>query len=118
MLGRKNYEPRAGTTQELDESLLPHSIFIGFAPAEAPVISTVVLVEHGESGGRVAAPIARQIMEFYHKNIESLELPRDFKAKSGAGDGDNARKARFRRRLRDAFGEADRAENPRRPRGW
>jgi penicillin-binding protein 2 len=71
VVGRKSI--RKDSAQELDESLLAHSLFVGFAPAEDPQVSIVVLVEHGEAGGRVAAPMARQILEFYDKNISSLE---------------------------------------------
>lgn len=40
-----------------------HAWFVGFAPYRDPVFIVGVLVEHGESGGKVAAPIARKIME-------------------------------------------------------
>ncbi|MEV8636401.1 penicillin-binding protein 2 [Streptosporangium sp. NPDC051023] len=39
-----------------------HAVFTGFAPAAAPRVAVGVLVEHGGSGGQVAAPIARAIM--------------------------------------------------------
>ena len=48
----------------------PHSWFAGFAPysagATAPAakkIAFAVLVEHGGYGGRVAAPIARELVD-------------------------------------------------------
>ena len=47
----------------------PHAWFIAFAPAEAPRYAIAVLVEHGGSdnaevtGGRVAAPIAKQVLQ-------------------------------------------------------
>ena len=40
----------------------PHAWFIGFAPAENPQVAIAVIVENGGSGGRVAAPLARQIL--------------------------------------------------------
>lgn len=40
----------------------PHAWFIGFAPAYAPRVAVAVLVEHGGSGGQVAAPIAREVL--------------------------------------------------------
>lgn len=43
--------------------LRDHAWFVGFAPYRDPLFVIGVLVEHGESGGRVAAPIARRIME-------------------------------------------------------
>jgi len=47
----------------------PHAWFTAFAPAEDPQIAVAVVVENGgqlgdaASGGRVAAPIARQVIE-------------------------------------------------------
>jgi peptidoglycan glycosyltransferase len=47
----------------------PHAWFIGFAPAVNPVVAVAVVVEDGGSigsdatGGKVAAPIARAVME-------------------------------------------------------
>jgi len=40
-----------------------HSWFVGFAPAEDPQVTVVVIVEHGGSGGGLAARIAGQILE-------------------------------------------------------
>jgi peptidoglycan glycosyltransferase len=39
----------------------PHAWFIGFAPADNPVIAVAVIIENGGGGGEVAAPVARQI---------------------------------------------------------
>ncbi|MCH7476687.1 MAG: penicillin-binding protein 2 [SAR324 cluster bacterium] len=74
VVGRKAL--RAGD-DEIEERLLPHSLFVAFAPADDPQVSVVVLVEHGRSGGRVAAPIGRKILEFYAETIEpfSIALP-------------------------------------------
>jgi penicillin-binding protein 2 len=44
---------------------ISHAWFAGYAPAEDPQIAIVVLVEHGGGGGKVAAPIAKQIFESY-----------------------------------------------------
>ncbi|MEM6955406.1 MAG: penicillin-binding protein 2 [Myxococcota bacterium] len=42
-----------------------HAWFAGYAPADEPQVALVVLVEHGGSGGRAAAPIALRILEDY-----------------------------------------------------
>lgn len=42
-----------------------HSWFIAFAPAEKPVIALAVIVENGGFGARAAAPIARQVFDYY-----------------------------------------------------
>ena len=40
-----------------------HAWFIGFAPADNPRVAVAVIVENGGAGGRVAAPLAREIMK-------------------------------------------------------
>jgi penicillin-binding protein A len=60
---------KTGTAQ-LGDTSEPHSWFIGYAPADDPQIAIAVIVEHGGSGGAVAAPIAGELMETY------LLLPR------------------------------------------
>ena len=58
---------KTGTAQHA-EGAAPHAWFIGFAPAQDPQVAVAVLVEDGGSsgseatGGKVAAPIARDIM--------------------------------------------------------
>jgi penicillin-binding protein 2 len=39
-----------------------HSLFVCYAPAEAPRYAMAVVVEHGTFGARAAAPIARDVM--------------------------------------------------------
>jgi penicillin-binding protein A len=57
---------KTGTAQ--NETGAPHAWFVGFAPAEDPQVAVAVIVEHGgdagseATGGRVAAPIAAQMM--------------------------------------------------------
>ncbi|MDH5300782.1 MAG: penicillin-binding protein 2 [Gammaproteobacteria bacterium] len=51
--------------EDLDKRLHDHALFIGFAPVEDPVIAVAVIVENGGSGGSVAAPVARQVMDTY-----------------------------------------------------
>ena len=43
--------------------LRDHAIFIGYAPYDNPRYSIAVIVENGESGGRVAGPIAKEVLE-------------------------------------------------------
>ncbi|MHA7881424.1 MAG: penicillin-binding protein 2 [Saccharospirillum sp.] len=50
---------------EVPERFMDHAWFMGFAPAEDPEIAITVLVENGGGGSRVAAPIARELMDFY-----------------------------------------------------
>ena len=59
-----------GQEEEYDETLLEerfldHALFVAFAPLENPKIAVSVIIENGQSGSRVAAPIARAIMDKY-----------------------------------------------------
>jgi penicillin-binding protein 2 len=42
-----------------------HAWFAGFAPVESPEVAIIVMIEHGGSGGRYAAPVAVQILQEY-----------------------------------------------------
>jgi peptidoglycan glycosyltransferase len=59
---------KTGTAQTV-QGQNPHTWFISFAPAQDPKIAVAVIVEHGgafgseATGGAVAAPIAKQILE-------------------------------------------------------
>jgi penicillin-binding protein 2 len=55
-------ERRQRKINERPYHLRDHALFIGYAPASAPKFAVVVVVEHGESGGRVAAPVAKEIL--------------------------------------------------------
>ncbi|MCZ6669386.1 MAG: penicillin-binding protein 2, partial [Gammaproteobacteria bacterium] len=49
--------------ETVSEKLRDHALFISYAPAEDPRIAVAVIVENGEHGSTVAAPIARQVMD-------------------------------------------------------
>ncbi len=51
--------------EEVGERLRDHALFVAFAPLDNPRIAVAVVVENGSSGSRVAAPIARAIMDEY-----------------------------------------------------
>jgi peptidoglycan glycosyltransferase len=44
------------------ENKAPHAWFVGFAPAGDPQAVVAVIVENGGTGGKVAAPIAKEIL--------------------------------------------------------
>ncbi|MDO7909934.1 penicillin-binding protein 2 [Pseudomonas monteilii] len=48
---------------KLQERHRDHALFVGFAPADDPRIVVSVMVENGESGSGVAAPVVRQVMD-------------------------------------------------------
>ncbi|MDP2134121.1 MAG: penicillin-binding transpeptidase domain-containing protein, partial [Sulfuritalea sp.] len=58
----KGAEYRGST---LKKELRDHGWFIAFAPAEAPKIALAILVENGGFGAQAAAPIARQVLDYY-----------------------------------------------------
>ena len=53
------------------KSLQDHALFISFAPFESPEIIVSVIIDNGGSGSGVAAPIARDIINFYFKNSKT-----------------------------------------------
>ena len=50
---------------ELEERQRDHALFISFAPLDDPRIAVALIVENGESGSGLAAPIAKAIMDAY-----------------------------------------------------
>jgi len=50
---------------EPGSELEDHAMFIAFAPIDNPEIAVAVVVEHGGSGARTAAPIARRLLDVY-----------------------------------------------------
>lgn len=60
---------KTGTAQTGREGEAPHAWFVAYAPADTPRIAVAVIVENGgdlgneATGGRLAAPIARQVIE-------------------------------------------------------
>ncbi len=58
-------QEKENRTDELSEHLRDHAVFIGFAPVENPQIALAIIVEHAGGGSHIAAPLARQILDFY-----------------------------------------------------
>ncbi|MDP3371791.1 MAG: penicillin-binding protein 2 [Candidatus Paracaedibacteraceae bacterium] len=56
-----------GTHNDRPYELREHAMFTAFAPVEKPRYSVAVIVEHGGSASRVAAPIARDILMATHE---------------------------------------------------
>ncbi|WP_444899981.1 penicillin-binding protein 2 [Microbulbifer sp. VAAC004] len=48
-------------SEALQERHRDHALFVAFAPVDKPRIAVAVLVENGEAGGGVAAPVAREL---------------------------------------------------------
>jgi penicillin-binding protein 2 len=67
-------------TEDLEEDEIPvhfrdHAWFVGFAPAPAPEIVVVALVEHGGHGGSAAAPITQRVLSVYFEKKATASGP-------------------------------------------
>lgn len=69
--GNINVAGKTGTAQNPHGE--DHAWFIGFAPFEHPKIAMCILLENGGSGGRVAAPIAREIIKTYFQTTKKRD---------------------------------------------
>ncbi len=56
--------------EEIAKKLQDHALFVGFAPADNPLIAVALIVENGGGGGSVAAPIVRKVMDQYLLNLK------------------------------------------------
>lgn len=50
---------------EIEEQYRDNAMYIGYAPVDAPEIVIVIAVENAGGGGSIAAPMARQILDYY-----------------------------------------------------
>ena len=53
--------------QDMPWRLRHHALFVGYAPLDKPDYVCAVVVEHGESGSRTAAPIAKKLLDKAYK---------------------------------------------------
>jgi penicillin-binding protein 2 len=49
----------------LKEEHRDHALFVAFAPADNPKLAMALLVENGGSGSGTAAPIAREVFDYF-----------------------------------------------------
>ena len=61
--------------EDIAKKLQDHALFIGYAPTDNPRIAVALIVENGGSGGSVAAPIARKVMDQYLLNLPEEKMP-------------------------------------------
>ena len=52
--------------EDLPLRLRDHALFCGFAPFDKPQFAAAVIVEHGGSGSKAAAPIVRDLLMYAH----------------------------------------------------
>ncbi|HQE82442.1 MAG TPA: penicillin-binding protein 2 [Candidatus Hydrogenedentes bacterium] len=70
-----------------DEMLIPyderdHAWFVAGVPGEEPPIAVCVLIEHGLHGSSAAAPLTKQVIEYFYSH-----LPKDLRLASAGEDG-------------------------------
>ena len=65
---REEYE---GVRQDIKNR--DHALFASYGPVPNPNLVVVVIVENGESGSTVAAPIAKKIIERHQINIKNAQ---------------------------------------------
>ncbi len=62
------YEAAGKTgSAEVDKAAETHSWFVGFAPADRPEVVIAVIAEQAGSGGEVAAPVARKVLDCWYE---------------------------------------------------
>jgi penicillin-binding protein 2 len=61
----------------VQERFRDHALFIAYAPADKPRIALAVVVENSGFGARAAAPIARQVLDYYLLGREAKAVKDD-----------------------------------------
>ncbi len=62
---------RGGGSQQIARRFRDHAWFVAFAPADAPQIAVVCLLEHAASGGgKVAAPVVQKVLSAYFSLVQ------------------------------------------------
>jgi penicillin-binding protein 2 len=74
-ISRAEREVRVLRNEELPWEERDHALFVAFAPIDAPRYALSVVVEHGGSGSRAAAPLARDIMIKVQQIERALRKP-------------------------------------------
>jgi len=74
--------------RRIAERFRDHSLFMAFAPAEAPRLALAVIVENGGFGAQAAAPIARRVFDYYLLGKVARELPGAAAAAARAAEPD------------------------------
>jgi penicillin-binding protein 2 len=65
--------------ETVTKKLRDHGLFIGFGPAEDPVLAVAVVAENGEHGSKMA-PISREVIKRYMEKNSGLALSNNAKA--------------------------------------
>jgi penicillin-binding protein 2 len=65
-----------------------HAWFCGYIVTQKPEIAVTVFMENAGGGGAMAAPVARQIFDYYMGNIEDIRRPASLPAQFRTGESD------------------------------
>ncbi len=79
--------------KKLKKKLHDHSLFVGFAPVKNPRIAIAVIAENAGGGSKVAAPLARKLLDTYlltDKQKEEIRQAAEAKTKIEANATTNA----------------------------
>jgi penicillin-binding protein 2 len=71
---------------KLEKKLHDHALFIAFAPVKNPRIALAVIAENAGGGSKVAAPLARQLLDTYLLTPQQKEEIREKKANAKETD--------------------------------
>ena len=71
--------------EDLPEKLRDHAWFAGYAPSDDPLVAVAALVENGGSGGRVAGPIVRELMDAWLVSVRAAHFCPGVGGRCGAG---------------------------------
>jgi len=85
-ISRAERESGVLSNDEIEWRRRDHALFVAFAPVEEPRYAVSVVVEHGSSGSRVAAPIARDIMRLVLERDPSNQLAQGPQTQSADGE--------------------------------
>ena len=74
---------------KVEENQRDHSLYMAFAPMDAPTVALAVIVENAGWGATAAAPIARRVFDYLllgqYPSEEDMAATREGKAKSPIG---------------------------------
>ncbi|MEK9971043.1 MAG: penicillin-binding protein 2, partial [Ferrovibrio sp.] len=89
-ISRQERETRVRKNEEKPWEERDHALFVAFAPISAPRYACAVIIEHGGSGAKAAAPVARDILLETQK-IDPSRRPRTAPGPTTAAGGQPAR---------------------------
>ena len=68
VISKKEREDGIIKNKDLPWKERDHGLFIGYGPIDNPLYALSIIIEHGGSGSKTAAPLAKKIFEYIFKN--------------------------------------------------